>query len=58
LGQENGGHPQGVEDERREAEQPEVDEAELEEEGEVLPPREAMSIIDIGGTLGPPPLTE
>lgn len=46
-----------MEDERREDDQPEPDE-ETEQEAELLPPREAMSTIDLGGTLGPPPLTE
>ena len=39
--------------------QPELNDAELEEQdGEELPPREALSILDVGDSLGPPPVAE
>ena len=38
---------------------PELDDAELEEQdGEELPSREALSIVDVGESLGPPPAAE
>jgi hypothetical protein len=37
----------------------ELEETELDDEtAEELPDREALSIVDIGESLGPPPLTE
>lgn len=45
-----------MEDER---DQPELNDAELaEQDGEELPPREALSIVDVGDSLGPPPGAE
>jgi hypothetical protein len=39
--------------------QPELNDAELEEQdGEELPSREALSIVDVGDSLGPPPGAE
>lgn len=38
---------------------PELSDAELEEQdGEELPSREALSIVDVGESLGPPPGAE
>jgi hypothetical protein len=46
-----------MEDEPRD--EPELNDAELEEQdGEELPPREALSIADVGDSLGPPPAAE
>ena len=44
-----------------ENQEPDESEPELDlesENGEVLPKREVMSVIDMGDSLGPPPLTD
>jgi hypothetical protein len=46
------------ETENQEPSEPEPERDLEDEDGEVLPKREMMSVIDPGETLGPPPLTD